>query len=159
MLSIRRCPTQLSIHQDDQEVSPTSIVRQLAAPGAWLANALHTLDFPAAATRRWGPCSLRAGAGAAQTPRRSGRLALRLRYGRLARGTAAAASNPAFLTSCRLRCAGCALPLLRFAVHDTIAKRLRSFGDLQSVLDLSNAPRHARPKPRPRVRALHGRPR
>jgi hypothetical protein len=41
------------------------------------------------------------------------------------------------------RYAGAALPLLRFPVRDSIAKRLRSFGDLQSacVPDVDNARR------------------
>ena len=33
------------------------------------------------------------------------------------------------------------MPLLRFAVRDSIAKRLRSFGDLQNVPDVDNSRR------------------
>jgi hypothetical protein len=44
---------------------------------------------------------------------------------------------------CFALCAGAALPLLRFAVRDSIAKRLRSFGDLQNVPDVDNSRRGA----------------
>jgi len=144
MLSIRRCPTQLSIHQDDQEVSPTSIVRQLAAPGACLRRppASHLQPWTCRLAARgawaaWRPppprAALPASTALAQRP-------LRRRYARPRCGGGPREQPNPGVTSSDVASPGAVLPLLRFAVHDTIAKRLRSFGDLQSVLDMNNAP-------------------